>query len=92
MKGGLGSGVSVPLLLKIETLRLAMLFGLDWNPFSCPWKAVPSKDANCASDAMTKTSGSFLSMAVLVARIKQQRVFEGRASLSDLVSDCLPLL
>ena len=57
MKGGFGSGVSVPLLLKIEMLRRAMAFGFGWKSLFSPWKAVPSRDANCASGAISKTGG-----------------------------------
>jgi hypothetical protein len=45
-KVGPGSGVSVPLLLKIETLLLAI--GLESVRSTVPCNAVPSNEANCA--------------------------------------------
>jgi hypothetical protein len=57
MNGGVGSGVSVPLLLKIEILRLAIAFGSGLKSVSISPKAVPSRDANCASKAMLATVG-----------------------------------
>lgn len=57
MKGGVGSGDSVPLLLKIDILLLAIAFGLGLNWSSIFPKAVPSRDANCASAAILRTVG-----------------------------------
>lgn len=47
MKGGEGSGVSTPRLLKIETLRLAIAWaGTGGASKSRLRRAVPSSDAN----------------------------------------------
>ena len=71
MNGGFGSGVSVPLLLKIDTLRRAIAFGLGVKAFSSPLNAVPSRDANCASRAMVTTAGTFCYNQTILGAVQE---------------------